>query len=243
MDNMEIYNRVRSVPDNAQKRFNNGRFSGTDIKPMWRIKALTEVFGPCGIGWYIDDVRHWNETFQNGTIATFVELNLYVKLDGEWSRPIYGMGGNSSATMTNNNKYVVDDEGYKKAYTDAISVACKALGVGADIYYSEDAVDKSSKYAQYYEDSGNAPAPAKTKAQAPDNAPAPAKTKAQAPDNPRKGLITNDQLITIQTNCNADEIGKLCEKYKVANIANLTSVQGAVVCRQLEKRREQRATV
>lgn len=229
MDNMEIYSRVRAVPENAQKRFNNGRFSGTDIKPMWRIKALTEVFGPCGIGWYIDDVRHWNETFQDGTVATFVELNLYVKLDGEWSRPIYGMGGNCSATTNKAQKYVVDDEGYKKAYTDAISVACKALGIGADVYYSEDAVDKSSKYAQYYEDSGNAPAPARP--------------KAQTPDPPRKGLITNDQLITIQTTCNADEIGKLCEKYKVANIADLTSVQGAVVCRQLKKRREQRATV
>ncbi len=229
MDNMEIYSRVRAVPENAQKRFDNGRFSGTDIKPMWRIKMLTEVFGPSGIGWYIDDVRHWNETFQDGTVATFVELNLYVKLDGEWSRPIYGMGGNSSAMTNKDNKYIVDDEGYKKAYTDAISVACKALGIGADIYYSEDAVDKSSKYAQYYEYTSNAPAPAKT--------------KVQTPENPRKGLITNDQLITIQTNCNADEIGKLCEKYKVANIADLTSVQGAVVCRQLEKRREQRATV
>lgn len=229
MDNMEIYSRVRAVPENAQKRFNNGRFSGTDIKPMWRIKALTEVFGPCGIGWYIDDVRHWNETFQDGTVATFVELNLYVKLDGEWSRPIYGMGGNCSATTNKSQKYVVDDEGYKKAYTDAISVACKALGIGADVYYSEDAVDKSSKYAQYYEDSGNTTSPVRP--------------KAQNPEPPRKGLITNDQLITIQTNCNADEIGKLCEKYKVANIADLTSVQGAVVCRQLEKRREQRATV
>lgn len=229
MDNMEIYSRVRAVPENAQKRFNNGRFSGTDIKPMWRIKALTEVFGPCGIGWYIDDVRHWNETFQDGTVATFVELNLYVKLDGEWSRPIYGMGGNCSATTNKSQKYVVDDEGYKKAYTDAISVACKALGIGADVYYSEDAVDKSSKYAQYYEDSGNTPAPARP--------------KAPAPENPRKGLITNDQLITIQTSCTPEEIQKLCGKYKVANIADLTSVQGAVVCRQLEKRREQHATV
>lgn len=229
MDNMEIYSRVRAVPEIAQKSFNNGRFSGTDINPMWRIKALTEVFGPCGIGWYIDDVHHWNETFQDGTVATFVELNLYVKLDGEWSRPIYGTGGNSSATTNKAQKYVVDDEGYKKAYTDAISVACKALGVGADIYYGKDAVDKSSKYSRYYD--------------GPESEPAPVRPKAQAPENPRKGLITNDQLITIQTNCNADEIGKLCEKYKVANIADLTSVQGAVVCRQLEKRREQRAAV
>ena len=41
MENMEIYERVRSVPKEAQKQFNNGKFSGTDINPMWRIKKLT----------------------------------------------------------------------------------------------------------------------------------------------------------------------------------------------------------
>ena len=32
----------------------------------------------------------------------------------------------------------LDDEAYKKAYTDAISVAAKALGVGADVYWEAD---------------------------------------------------------------------------------------------------------
>ena len=32
----------------------------------------------------------------------------------------------------------VDDEAFKKAETDAISVACKMLGIGADVYWSED---------------------------------------------------------------------------------------------------------
>lgn len=31
-----------------------------------------------------------------------------------------------------------DDDAYKKAYTDAQSVACKALGVGADVYWEAD---------------------------------------------------------------------------------------------------------
>ena len=33
------------------------------------------------------------------------------------------------------------------AYTDAISVACKALGIGADVYFEKDA---DSKYSPYY---------------------------------------------------------------------------------------------
>ena len=52
MQNMEIYNSMRSVPVEAQKKITGGRLNGmTDIKPMWRIEKLTEVFGPVGIGW------------------------------------------------------------------------------------------------------------------------------------------------------------------------------------------------
>lgn len=38
----------------------------------------------------------------------------------------------------------VSDECYKMATTDAISVACKQLGIGADVYWESDA----SKYGQ-----------------------------------------------------------------------------------------------
>ena len=38
MDNMRFYEASRKVPKEAQKQFNNGSFSGTDINPMWRIK-------------------------------------------------------------------------------------------------------------------------------------------------------------------------------------------------------------
>ena len=50
-DNLEIYNSIRNVPQEAQKPIEGGRLKGkTDINPMWRIKALTEQFGPVGIG-------------------------------------------------------------------------------------------------------------------------------------------------------------------------------------------------
>ena len=50
---MEIYDRIRGVPETAQKTIGGGRLKGmTDINPMWRIKTLTEVFGVAGFGWY-----------------------------------------------------------------------------------------------------------------------------------------------------------------------------------------------
>ena len=135
-NNLSIYNAVREVPKEAQKGFNNGSFSGTDINPMWRIKTLTEQFGPCGLGWFVEVIEHWSEEI-NGEVTTNVAINLYVKYEGEWSKPIYGIGGSRSLQQFKNGPKV-SDEGYKMAYTDAISVAAKALGVGADIYYDKD---------------------------------------------------------------------------------------------------------
>lgn len=132
MDNLSIYEMSRSVPKEAQKAFNNGRFSGTDINPMWRIKKLTELFGPAGIGWYYEVISERSEEHGDVTMA-IVDLNLYVKWQGEWSKPIYGTGGNVLLR-----KGQPSDEGYKMALTDALSVACKALGIGADVYFSAD---------------------------------------------------------------------------------------------------------
>ena len=132
MENMEIYERVRSVPQEAQKPFDNGRFRGTDINPMWRIKKLTEEFGPAGIGWYYEVTSERSETVGE-TVMAIVDLKLYIKVGGEWSKPIYGTGGNVLLS-----KGKASDEGYKMALTDALSVACKALGIGADIYFGAD---------------------------------------------------------------------------------------------------------
>ena len=136
MNNIDIYEKSRSVPDNAKKQFNNGSFSGTDINPMWRIKKLTELFGPAGIGWYYEVLSERCETHHDTTMA-IVNLNLYVKVDGEWSKPIYGTGGNTLVKSTKNG-LKASDEGYKMALTDALSVACKALGIGADVYFEKD---------------------------------------------------------------------------------------------------------
>jgi DNA-directed RNA polymerase subunit RPC12/RpoP len=138
MDNMKIYDKVREVPREAQKKINGGRMNGkTDINPMWRIRALTENFGPCGIGWYYDITNKWLEPGSDGEVAAFAEIALYIKEDGEWSKPIVGIGGNSFVTKERSGFYT-SDECYKMALTDAISVACKALGFGADIYWETD---------------------------------------------------------------------------------------------------------
>jgi len=140
-DNMQIYNAVRSVPAEAQKKINDGRLSGkTDINPMWRIKALTELFGPCSKGWKVEITRQWLEKSDEFTIAAFVNVNLYIKdpATGQWRDPIPGNGGNIFLRKEGNGRNYTDDDCFKKAESDAIGSAAKKLGVGADIYWEQD---------------------------------------------------------------------------------------------------------
>jgi len=137
-NNMELYNKFGVTPKEAQKPIAAGRLKGmTDVNPMYRIKTLTEQFGAVGFGWYYEITNKWLENGADGVIAAFVDINLYVKYNGEWSKPIQGTGGSTFVAKESKGLYT-DDEAYKKALTDAISIACKSLGMCADIYYSKD---------------------------------------------------------------------------------------------------------
>lgn len=144
-ENLRFYEASREVPDNAKKPINGGRLKGmTDINPMWRIKKLTELFGPVGIGWYYNIVNRWTEGNQAQTeICAFVDIDLYIKVDNEWSKPIRGTGGSKLVTAETSGQHV-SDECYKMAQTDALSVACKMIGIAADVYWDKDAM--STKY-------------------------------------------------------------------------------------------------
>jgi hypothetical protein len=143
----EIYENVRIVPENAKKAIGGGRLKGmTDINPMFRIRVLTEQFGPCGIGWRYEIVDERLENGANNEIAAFVRINLYIYYEGKWSYPIPGTGGSSFVASESKGLYT-SDECFKMALTDALSVACKALGVGADVYWNADSTkcDKTDK--------------------------------------------------------------------------------------------------
>lgn len=154
MNNLELYDKFRKVPETAKKNISGGRLKGmTDINPMWRIKTLTEEFGVCGFGWYYEITDKWIETsMAKDEITANVKINLYVKRDNEWSKPIVGIGGSMLVANERNGLYV-NDECYKMALTDAISVACKSLGIGADVYWNKD----NTKYNDGKKDQAVAP--------------------------------------------------------------------------------------
>ena len=147
MGNLDYYNKLKVVPQQALRQIQSGRLRGKhDINPMWRIKAMTEQFGVCGIGWKYVITKQWTETF-GSEVKAYCNIDLFIKVDGEWSDAIQGTGGSSEVSMESKGAYV-SDECYKMALTDALSVAMKALGVAADVYFEagKDIIDIDSKY-------------------------------------------------------------------------------------------------
>ena len=69
---------------------------------MWRIKKLTELFGPCGIGWKYTIDRQWLEPYEDGTVAAFCNVSLFIKANGQWSDAIPGTGGSMMVAKDKN---------------------------------------------------------------------------------------------------------------------------------------------
>lgn len=149
--NLRFYNQGCEVPPNALKEIKAGRLKGmSDVNPMWRMKRMTEIFGPIGFGWKYTIDRQWVECYGD-EVKCFCNVSLYVR-DPEtkkWSDAIPGNGGSAIVQKESKGPYV-NDEGYKMALTDALSIAMKPLGIGANIWYGDNAKGHNeSKYEHY----------------------------------------------------------------------------------------------
>ncbi len=134
MKNNEIWEKLKRPPKDALKTIRGGRLKGmSDVNPQWRYQAMTDQFGPCGIGWKYEIIKVWSEQGSDCQTFAFAEIALYISDKDRWSDPIPGIGGSMLVTKESNGLYS-SDEGYKMAVTDALSVAMKMIGVAADIY-------------------------------------------------------------------------------------------------------------
>ena len=94
---------------------------------------------------------------------------------GDWSAPVFGVGAAKSRIKEKGGIYI-DDEAIKKAYTDALSVACKALGIGAEIYrFGKSAGSKYEREEKVEEDEKPAEKPAEKPVEKAVEKPAPQK--------------------------------------------------------------------
>jgi len=138
-ENMKYWEQLDKPPQEALKKIEGvPHLRGkTSIDPQWRIKRMTEVFGPVGVGWYSEIEEQWLESF-GSEVCAFTRIKVYIQHEGDWSKPIPGIGGSMIATVVKRNtdaeRVDVSDDAYKKSYTDALGVAMKALGVASKIY-------------------------------------------------------------------------------------------------------------
>lgn len=134
-ENLKTWNKVKQVPAEFTKEIGFGKLKGkSDINPQWRLMAMTQAFGQVGHGWTYRIVRTWSEPHPtDGSVMCFAEVAVKTKVDGEWGQEFSGIGG-SEIVEKNKNGLQSNDDGYKMAVTDALSVAFKAVGVASDVY-------------------------------------------------------------------------------------------------------------
>lgn len=133
-ENTVLWNRCSTTPGEYLKDFKRGGgFQGLSIDPVYRIRLLTEMFGPCGKGWGFIQEDQWTDG-GSGAYVVYVRGHLWYMLDGERYQTMSHTGG------TNTDR--TPDESYKMAETDALGKCCLDLGLAADVYMGVHDADK-----------------------------------------------------------------------------------------------------
>jgi hypothetical protein len=130
----ERYSKLATPPVSALKAITGGTLSGkANINPQWKIQAVTEVYGLCGIGWKYEIADKQIIDCPDGQKLIYLTVALQVKDGDQWSAPIYGIGGDLIIKKRGSG-LLADDDAYKKCLTDALGNAMKNIGVAADVY-------------------------------------------------------------------------------------------------------------
>jgi hypothetical protein len=149
-DNMKVWKVLGVTDPKHTKKFKRaGGFSGDAIKPMYAIQKMTELFGPCGIGWGYTKPEYQTVSGTEGQLLVYCTVGLWHAtgvpsdsiLDEPRSELVYGVGGDfvivkQSAGLRS------DDEAFKKAFTDALMNAMKHIGMSADVHMGQFDGDK-----------------------------------------------------------------------------------------------------
>jgi hypothetical protein len=134
-NNMAIWDQVETTDPDMTERVNFGAFRFTTIDAMYQIRRVTEVFGPCGVGWGIRNSRfemltidpadpHYNllqftaqlwyrHGGQDGCLDIAADIELFEHTKNGWKR--------------------VSDP-MKKVRTDALTKGLSWLGFSADVF-------------------------------------------------------------------------------------------------------------
>ena len=126
----ELWDRLGKTDPKHTSRFQRaGGFKGTAIRPIYSIRRMTEEFGPCGIGWGVNEPQFQVVQGQDEALV-FCTVSIW---HGDRANVVFGVGGDK-AVVKFSSGIRTDDEAFKKAFTDAMTNAMKLIGVGADVH-------------------------------------------------------------------------------------------------------------
>lgn len=126
--NLDLWDKVEKTPRAHTSAFNNGKFSGTAIKPIYLIKRATELWGPMGIKW---GARTISTHIEDNIVYMLVEVH-YPTSHTEKVGTVQHWGGDVMFKGANADK--PNDEAFKMAFTDGISKCLSMLGFGGDVH-------------------------------------------------------------------------------------------------------------
>jgi hypothetical protein len=145
-----LWEEFQTTPAEFTRKFNLGSRTMTAINATYVIRRLTEVFGPCGVGWkfcvesesYVDGhmlksgdctkihVIKGHISYSRRVVDDNSEIGDFTSV---WyhTSPQFGqttfVGENKHGTFT-------DEEAPKKSITDCLTKCAVMLGVGADVH-------------------------------------------------------------------------------------------------------------
>ena len=130
--NLRFWDQLKRTDPKATKPFTrSGGFRGTQIDPTWRLRMMTETFGPIGQGWGYEQLE-W--TVVEGMAFVCVRVWYRDPETGEqhWTGPQWG--GTELVRRRRDGPGEPNDEAFKMSITDALGKCLLQIGVAADVH-------------------------------------------------------------------------------------------------------------
>ena len=145
MDNMELWNRVKTTAPSAVKKITGKPYQGNSPKPYWLIQRATEEFGPCGEGWGIEVKQEgFHRMTDTDVMHTAVVIVWYIK--GGKRCAIEQMGQTKACYEKNGGGMMLDEDAGKKSVTDGMVKCLSMIGFAGDIFSGQ---WDDSKYVEW----------------------------------------------------------------------------------------------
>ena len=158
-DTMRLWSKWEKTPASMTKQVTFGR-KFTAISPYYQIRETTRAFGPMGEKWGTEppefSILQLPECVNANGVVQLIPTLLHIKLtvwfggceqipDGR----IHLENCSELISITKDGGFRVDDEAYKKLFTDTLTKALSYLGSGSDVFLGK---YEDSRYIQHIKD-------------------------------------------------------------------------------------------